>query len=332
MILLAPISWIYGMIIRLLRWFRGLRQLHFDCKVISVGNITVGGTGKTVVVSYIARLLRKEGHRVAIVTRGYGRGSSKAADVKGMGDEPYMLSQQLPDVPVIVDHKRRRGITRAIQEHNADVVILDDGFQQWGIAKDLDIVTIDATNPFDNRHMLPAGRLREPLSALKRADVLMVTKAAEGADTEDLIQFLRRISPAAMILVSEHAPFEASALGEAHRTESLASFKGAPLVAVAAIADPQHFFRMLKGLGLHVVKEFHFPDHHYFTPDDVRVISSAARMKGVKAMVTTEKDAAKLLSVWRDRSLPAMWVVRIGLHIREHEHTFRDRLLRLFAD
>jgi len=156
---LFVLSGIYGLIIKTLLFFSGLNSVRLNCKVISVGNITLGGTGKTSLVALIAECLRAQGHKVAILTRGYkkplGNIDRESKSYQSMGDEPYMLSLKLKDIPVIVDKDRLRSAGRAIKEFARDTVILDDGFQQWRIAKDLDVVTLDAINPWGNQMLIP---------------------------------------------------------------------------------------------------------------------------------------------------------------------------------
>jgi tetraacyldisaccharide 4'-kinase len=204
------LSLIYGLIVRLLVLFYRGRRYRLDCKVISVGNITVGGTGKTSLVEWICRYLKKQGHRVAILSRGYKRETPnlkfQIPNYETMGDEPYMLQMRLEGIPVIVDADRIRAGRRAVNIFKADTVILDDGFQQWRIAKDLEIVTIDATRPFGNGQLLPRGILREPLSSLARADILVLTKTNLSHKTSGIREALYSWSPKASVFESSHEP------------------------------------------------------------------------------------------------------------------------------
>jgi len=204
-------SAIYGLVIRALIFLYRLSPCRLGCKVISVGNITLGGTGKTSLVKVIAGYLQQRGHKVAILTRGYKRKKItnyelRITNYENMGDEPYMLQMSLADIPVIVDSNRVRSANRAISEYGTDTVIFDDGLQQWRIKKDLEIVTIDATNPFGNLHMIPRGILREPLSCLKRADVFVLTKTNLNADLESIKDILNKLNPSGLIIESIHQP------------------------------------------------------------------------------------------------------------------------------
>ncbi len=200
--ILLLFSFIYGLIIRGLIFISSFDLKRFDLRVISIGNITLGGTGKTTLVALIATYLKQQGHKVAILSRGYKRMSSRFSvlgsrpntehrtpNTETMGDEPRMLFENLGDVPVIVDKDRARGAKRAIREYNSDTVILDDGMQQWGIKKDLEIVTIDALNPFGNGQMIPRGILRQPLSSLRQADIFVLTKTNLTEQSESFSDF-----------------------------------------------------------------------------------------------------------------------------------------------
>ena len=240
--ILLLLSFVYGLIIRILIFVSSLDPKCFSLRVISIGNITLGGTGKTTLVEFISRYLKGRGHSLAILTRGYKR---RRQDY--MGDEPRMLSKNLDGVPVIVDKDRERGAKRAIREYNSDTVILDDGMQQWHIRKDLEIVTIDALNPFGNRHMLPRGILRQPLSSLRKADIFVLTKTNLAKDLNKLKAVLSKYNPKGLIIESMHLP---AGFYDIKRPEELLSsdyLKGKKVALFSGIGDPDSFSKLILG-------------------------------------------------------------------------------------
>ncbi|MDD4953476.1 MAG: tetraacyldisaccharide 4'-kinase [Candidatus Omnitrophica bacterium] len=319
------LSIIYGLSVRGAIFFSRIFPCRLGCKVISVGNITVGGTGKTTLVEYIARYLKDSGHKVAILSRGYKR---KSTSSENMGDEPYMLSKNLSDIPVIVNKDRASGALRAIIEYQTDTVILDDGMQQWRLRKDLEIIAIDAVSPFGNRHLLPRGILREPLSGLKRADIFILTKSDLAQNNiEEIKGLLGRVNPRAKIFESIHQPLGFYQIGGKEELFSPRAFTGKPAVIFCAIGDPDSFEKTIKNLGIEVALSFNFPDHHHYGQKDLERITKVAQARNIDLIITTQKDAARL-----DRQLQArILVLRIGIKITKDEDKFRDRLLKLYS-
>lgn len=325
--ILLLLSFIYGLIIRILIFISSLDLKRFDIRVISIGNITVGGTGKTSLVEFISSHLKKRGHSLAVLTRGYKR---KGAD--SMGDEPRMLSRNLGDIPVIVDKNRKRGAKRAIREYNSDTVILDDGMQQWHIRKDLEIVTIDALNPFGNRHMLPRGILRQPLSYLKNADIFVLTKTNLTNNLDKLIPVLNKYNPQALIVESIHNALGFYEMSKPRELFNLGYLKGKEVALLSGIGDPDSFTKLISSLGIRVGMDLRFSDHHNYTLGELEVIAGKVKENGLKVVVTTEKDAARFL----DESLGIfdnlqLLVLRIELKIVKNEELFFSRLLRLYS-
>jgi len=306
-------------------------------KVISVGNITWGGTGKTPLVELLARRLINDGRRVAILTRGYGRSAVAArsktytAGVSGMGDEAYLLLRKLPGVAVIVNSNRLAAARQAQQLYKSDTLILDDGFQQWGVEKDIDIVTIDASNPFGNGHMIPAGILREPPSALRRADIFVLTNADSATNIEALKSRIAAIKPEGLIVLARHAPCGMYMLSDPSKDCSLKLVRGIPVALVSAIGNPGSFRRTVEGLKISVEEEFIFPDHHRYSISDIASISKACLKKGIKAIITTEKDAVKIAPLSAAIIGPDMFVLKISLEIIEHEELFYSRLRSIYS-
>ncbi|MFA5156876.1 MAG: tetraacyldisaccharide 4'-kinase [Candidatus Omnitrophota bacterium] len=329
-IFLYALSLAYGMIIRLLIFFYALRPYQAGCKVISVGNITLGGTGKTPLVEYLAARLKGRGRKIAVVTRGYLS-----------QDEPQMLEANLSNVPVIVDADRRRGIKRGIAEYGVDTVVLDDGFQQWRIKKDLDIVVIDSQNPFGNRQMIPRGILRQPLSSLKSAQVFVLTKTDLAPQIDRLKDFLRGINPGAVITESRHAALGFYELGKKELLAAAAVFKEKPVALLSGIGDPDYFAHSVKGTGIKIGLAFEFPDHYAYSSQDLDKIITACGVEGLDAIVTTEKDAVKLRKLQITNSAaggPAygwhklqIFVLRSELQITKNEQGLLERLFKLYG-
>jgi tetraacyldisaccharide 4'-kinase len=335
-ILLWMLSLIYGLAVRVLIFFYRLKPIRLNCKVISVGNITLGGTGKTALVEFIARYLRSRGHKVAILTRGYKRKITDygltISDYEEMGDEPYMLKANLKGIPVIVDADRGRAANLAIREYGVDTVILDDGFQQWRIAKDLDIVTIDVNNPLGNRRLLPRGILREPVSSLGRADLLVLTKInlSKAQDVEKIKGELNRLSPLGLIIESTHKPVGFYDIASPTELFDAKALRGETVTLFSGIGDPDSFEDLITGLGINIGLSFRFPDHYNYTQEDLDKIIKDSRDKNLDTIITTQKDAARL-SDWRLAT--GDWrilVLRIELAIKD-EQIFYSRLLKPYS-
>jgi tetraacyldisaccharide 4'-kinase len=326
----------YGLVVRLLVLFYQLKPVKLGCKVISVGNITLGGTGKTVLVEAIARYLKLKGHKVAILSRGYGRVPSTQSTqskfrCEALGDEPLMLEQNLKDIPVLVDADRIRAAKRAIRDYKVDTVILDDGFQQWRIKKDLDIVAIDAASGFGNRNMLPRGILREPLSSLKRADVFILTNTDLNPDTRKVKDYLRRINPAALICESIHHPTALYRINKKDELLNLSLLRGKTVALVCAIGNPDSFQNTIAQCGINISLSFRFPDHHRYSHQELENITQEAKKKNIPTLITTEKDAVKLADLATQPLGIDILVLRIAIKLKDHEQEFHNRLLRIYS-
>jgi tetraacyldisaccharide 4'-kinase len=334
-ILLFALSLIYGLLLRVLIFIYSIRPHRLKCKVISVGNITLGGTGKTSLVEFIARYLKKEGHKLAILSRGYKRKITGCGlennDYAAMGDEPQMLKNNLKGTPVLVDTNRIRAANLGIHDYGVDTVILDDGLQQWKIKKDLEIVAIDAGNPFGNRQLLPRGILRQPLSTLGKADIFILTKTDLSADTEGIKNYLKRINPLADIFESMHKPAGFYKLGKSEKLFDADALKGKNVTVFSGIADPFYFENTLKNLKIDIGLSFRFPDHHPYSQKDLTNIAQESRRKNIEAIVTTEKDAVRLDEQALSCSLAAIFVLRIELAITKDEERFYYRLRKLYS-
>ncbi len=289
-------------------WFKTRRLRR---PVVSVGNLTVGGAGKTPLVAAIAGVLRKRGLTPSILTRGYGRRSRKplvvlepaatrSPDPRECGDEPALLARALPEVPIVICADRYRAGCVAEERFGVDLHLLDDGFQHLALARDTDIVVLDTTQEISDRALLPAGRLREPTSALTRANCVILTRLELG-DPAPLEKQVRQINPRAQIF---HSMTKLDHLVDIHsgRIYPPNAFEGEPVLAFCGIGNPKAFFADLRKWGFSVIGEQTFPDHHAYR-DDYSYLSflTARYVKGKKAMaaearafVTTEKDAMNL--------------------------------------
>ncbi len=289
--------------------------------VISIGNLTVGGTGKTPCVEYVARLLREHDLQVAILSRGYGVEA-------GRNDEAMVLEENLPDVPHYQGRDRVAFAAIAIEESESEVLVLDDGFQHRRLARALDIVLIDATDPWAAGYLFPRGGLREPRPNLRRAGLILLTRcdAVEAAVLSDLRATIQRLSPAVPLAQSIHAPLELLA-GEARKP--VEGLRGRPVAAFCGIGNPDAFRRTLIDLGADVRDFRAFPDHHPYSRGDVEELQRWAGEQAPDAwLVTTQKDWVKLrVDELGGRPL---WAVRIGLKITDGQDRF-DQAVRKAA-
>lgn len=299
----------WGVALRVAAYRRGwLKTRRLLRPVVSVGNLSVGGTGKTPLVMFIAERLQHQGWKPGILTRGYARqrgpetillepGAQRAADPRQVGDEPALLARSLPGVPIAVGADRYRAGRLAEERFNVDVHILDDGFQHLALARAVDVVALDVTQEFSDRALLPAGRLREPCSALARAHLVVLTRVELG-DPRLLEGRVLSVNPQAAIFHSRTTlcGFVEAASGAAYPAQSLLD---GPVAAFCGIGNPQGFFADLRLWGFRVVAETPFPDHHVYSAADLRRLTERGRELGAAALVTTEKDVMNLLSTWK---------------------------------
>jgi len=329
------LSLIYKLVVEALIFIYRLKPYRLNCKVISVGNITLGGTGKTSLVALIAKYLKQKGHKVAVLSRGYKRKVTsyklQVTSYKTMGDEPYMLKMNLGDVPVVVDTDRIQAAKLAIRDYGVDTVILDDGLQQWRIKKDLEIVTIDATCPFGNRKLIPRGILREPLSSLKRADVFILTKTNLNPDNQDIKDLLSSINPQSLIVESTHSPLGFYRLREKDEFLRLEALKGEAVTLISGIADPDSFENLIASLGINIGLAFRFPDHHNYSKEELDRVIKNSKDKNIGTIITTEKDAARIRSLQLTAYSLQLLYLRIELKMTKDEQGFYNRLLRLYS-
>ena len=273
------------------------------CFVISVGNITLGGTGKTPLVIKIASKLAENGVPCAVVTRGYGRtnpalqvivsdGRNILAGASEGGDEPLLIAEKTRGVPVIADSDRHRGCLTASGKFNAKVVILDDGFQsRYKLDRELDIVALDASNPFGSGFIFPAGTLREPASSLKEADIVFLSKSNQG-DSAALEKIIKALAPGALVARGAFMPAVFYEFGAERKRVAPEALKGRHAAAFCAIAEPRSFYKTLVDLSPQKVELIDFPDHHRYTEAEMNRVNE--KLACADYAVTTEKDAVKI--------------------------------------
>ncbi len=288
--------------------------------VISVGNVTVGGSGKTPLAEVVVLALRDMGARPALISRGYGRrtrGVRIVADSGGIrlgardgGDEPVLLAERLPGVPVVVGESRYDAGAVAVGTCGAGSLVLDDGFQHRTLRKDLEIVVVSGLDPWGNGRLFPRGSLREPLSALRRAGLVVVTNPPTSTAVSDIARGLRKTGSAATVISGAYHPtsLRRGDHGPAEGPEALA---GRKVLALAGLAAPKGFVTTAARLGAEVVELAEFPDHYWYTTSDLARVAARARETGAEAVLTTEKDWVRLRGMARG-DVP-FWVLSVRL-------------------
>ncbi len=335
--LLTAIAWPYDWAhqLRLRLYTRGWASVkRLPCRVLSVGNLTLGGTGKTPLVEAIAILLRDKGYRVGVLSRGYGGkrresiivvsdGKRCLASPDVAGDEPVLLAEHLPGVPVLVGKDRYMAGVLAAERFGVEVAVLDDGFQHLQLARDLDILVLDAARPFGNGRLFPRGDLRERPSALTRADAVVLTHWESSiAISTSVLPLPHPIPP---LFRSQHEALDLHVLQDG-QTLPLASLKGRRVLAFCGIGTPESFQRILNSVGAAVVGFIPFPDHHPYTRRELEGLGHAAQAHNAEVMVTTEKDG-----IWLRRLLPLawpVWALRIRATIVDQEAAWEACILR----
>jgi tetraacyldisaccharide 4'-kinase len=331
---LIPLSAIYGAVTRtrLAAYRRGLfLTSKLPVPVISVGNMTTGGTGKTPLVEWVCRTLAgagaSEGRKICVLTRGYGRanpetqvvvsnGDELLAGEREAGDEPFLLARNLLGIAAVISNPNRVTAGKwAIENLDAKLFVLDDGFQHLRLARDLNIVTIDATNPWGGGGLLPYGRLREPMSGLSRADCVVITRADQAEDLTSMKQAVQRLVGEAPIFTSRMLTSGIKRVdGEVFDKATLVS---QPVGAFCGVGNPESFFTHLSREGYHVAFTHAFADHHHYKQSELDALVEEAKAHGVSVFMTTAKDAIKLRSF--NMGLPCS-VLEIRISIDEEAH------------
>lgn len=351
---LRVLSGVFGMLVGLrVRLYekRVLRSEYLGCLVVVVGNLTVGGTGKTPVVEIFARNLMARGRKVAILSRGYksrkepglkrlmraithreappprvvSDGNAVLLGPQEAGDEPYMLARNLPGVAVVCDRDRVKAGRYAIQKFGVDTLILDDGYQYLRLKGRMNLCLIDTNNPFGNGALLPRGILREPLRHLSRADYVFLTKATQPGHPE-LEAVVDRYAKGREVITCSHVPKELRTL-DGRRGESLHELQGRRLAAFSGIAAPESFERLLTEAGAELVAVSRFLDHHWFTKRDLERVANEALANGADWIVTTEKDAVRL-DPRAEMPLPVLYL-RLEIAILQGADDFEEAVARI---
>lgn len=317
---LRVLAWFYLMVVMLRNFLYSKRWCkihHVHAVVISVGNITTGGTGKTPLVIWLCNLLQDKGIRCAILTRGYKLKKSRLCD------EPAILTKSCPEAKVVVNPDRAAGALRAIDEFGAETLVMDDGFQHRRLNRDLDIVMIDAMRPFGYGKLLPAGLLREPLVGLKRADAVVITRCdqIDAAELAALQEKIRAANPNLLIAHAVHAPVCVKSVE--HRQMTIELIKEKNVFAFCGIGNPDAFWGTLSKLGLNLVGSRVYNDHYHYTEDSLTDICEEARYLGANIILTTEKDWTKTGLLMPADDMVLAYLV-VGLEFLAGENEIRD--------
>ncbi len=335
-------------------WFESrLGSVHaLGCLVVSVGNLTVGGTGKTPVVELFARELTRRGRKVAVLSRGYksqpvpfmqgladrfralehrhpprivSDGRSLLLDSEMAGDEPFMLASNLKDVMVLVDKDRVKSGLYAIRKFGCDTLLLDDGLQFLRLKERIDVVLVDRESPFANRHLLPRGLLREPPEQLRRADIIFITKC-DGRDLSELREELRRYNKHAEFVECAHKPLHLEEIFT-HEVSPLSFLKDLRVGTLSGIARPESFEDGLRKLGVELIYSRRFADHHRFSESEIAKLFERSKARGARAVITTEKDSVRFPRLGK-RPLP-VYFLRVEIEIIRGHDAFRRCLERM---
>ena len=354
--LLYALSWLFRGGVQTRLWLyrhRFLREHHPACLIISIGNLTVGGTGKTPVVEKFARTLQDRGRRVAILSRGYKSkqppllrrlqrkwlglerrktrvvhdGRRLLLDSRFAGDEPYMLAKSLGDVIVLVDKDRARAALHAIRELQCDTLILDDGMQYLRLKHRLEICLIDAQAPFGNEHLLPRGTLREPPTNLRRASYIFITKTPASGNAA-LIERLRLHNRTAEIVECQHQPLYLQNLYDATDRRPLADLRGKFIAAISGIARPESFEGSLVALGATLEITKSFTDHHRFTDRELQEFAARCSRRDLEFIVTTEKDSVRFPTKIEGLETP-VYYLRVEIEILSGHESWDSLVERL---
>ncbi len=338
-IVLIPFSWLFAVIVRIRNWCYDAGILpvqQVSVPVVSVGNMTTGGTGKTPLIEYLIRTLTEMGKTVAVVSRGYGRstyGTQIVSDGKTLlgnastaGDEPWQIARKFPGVAVIVDEKKVRAAQLA-SRYAVNVILLDDGFQHRALKRDMDIVVLDSTKDVRSMRVLPAGHRREPMSSLKRATMLAFSRCSQPGRTHP--EYSRYTN--APSLCMNAVPKKLISFS-GNQTLQLTGCQGKSCVAFAGIGNPTSFEATLKNIGFTVMEFVEYPDHHRYSESDIAAIGEKVKRLRPDILITTEKDAMRLLPHHKQNgdSLAHLFYLTIEQEIIRGESLLRQSLETLF--
>lgn len=347
--ILRGLSYIYTAVVNIrvfLYRHHLLRSKRFGCLVISIGNLTVGGTGKTPIVEMFAKALISGGRKVAILSRGYKSKINLEKDIQknkritgyprivsngrqvlmnaiASGDESFMLAKEVPGAVVLVDKNRVRAARFAIEKFGADTIVLDDGYQYLPLARQVNIILIDCTNPFGNQRLLPRGILREPIKNLNRSNMFFLTKT-DSMDLYALKKRLNSINSKAEIVECAHRPRYLNDVYSGTKKD-LNWLAGRKIVCMSGIASPKGFEDALTKLGAILVSSHRFPDHHIYTRKEIDKIIQCAQVEKAEALVTTQKDAVRFPQMSQSRDFP-LYYLRVEIEMLSGSKDFYDRI------
>ncbi len=353
---LKALSFLYLAIVQFRLWLyrkRVWRERQLGCLVISIGNLTVGGTGKTPVVEKFARALQSGGRKVAILSRGYksrkppllkrlanrfgsenefvprivSDGKELLLNSRDAGDEPYMLARNLKDVIVLVDRDRVKSGIYAIEKMGCDTLLLDDGLQYLRLKHRLDVVLVDRQAPFGNEHLLPRGTLREPPPNLRRASYIFITKSVPGESNAELISRIRKYNRTAEIIECTHRPQYLQDIETGER-QPLEFLKGRYIGALSAIAQPDSFENALRELGGKIELSRHFADHHRFSEKEIAGFIRRCVNRDVAAILTTEKDFVRFPKLRQKLEIP-IYFLRVEIEILTGQESWQHCVDRI---
>ena len=331
---LLMVSLVYGGAVRLREAFYKnsiLKPKKLPCFVISIGNLTVGGTGKTPMTIYMAKLVKSLGYKVAVISRGYKGGAEKTGGIvsnghtifmepEKAGDEPFMMAAKVKNIPVVVGQNRYKAGWLAIKEFNPDVIVLDDAFQHLNLKRDIDIVLLDCGRPFGNAHLLPRGILREPISALKRGDALVATRFDSAPDyiRQAFMDKIENLAPGRPVFRSFHVPNlyrpingKKSMSGIELQNFAPGLLHGRRVVAFSGLARNNDFRRTVENLKCDLIDFFEFPDHHKYTEMDLQTIIQSSINAQAEFILTTEKDYVRI----SDKTSWPVEIVVVGIKL-----------------
>lgn len=318
--------------------YRRIKRQSLPGFVVSIGNLTVGGTGKTPAACMLAEWALGEGYRVAILSRGYGgRYREKVLEVSDgekvlvgpaqSGDEPYLLARKLQGVPVVISKKRYLAGLLAHKKFNTNFFILDDGFQHLALKRDMDLVLIDASSPFGNGHLLPWGTLREPIGQLKRADVFIITRSGLDSRKYRLLEILKKGYPSKPLFRGDHVP-ERIVFPSENRVCEPEFLSGKRVMGFAGIARPEVFKETLIRLGTDLVFFKSFRDHYSFKSNEIQELLAKKERMNIDYLLTTEKDWVRLEHIAPQNPHMAFLEIRFAL-VSQHDAFFsmiKDRI------
>ncbi|OQX96580.1 tetraacyldisaccharide 4'-kinase [candidate division KSB1 bacterium 4572_119] len=331
-----PLSWIYGFIIRMRNIFydKGVFKVHKieGLEIISIGNISVGGTGKTPITKLFARQLAEVGKKVVILSRGYGRkskgtvvvsdGETILVPVDQAGDEPFLLARGLKNVPVVVEANRYKGALFIQKKFNPDIILLDDGYQHRRLHRNYNICLIDANVGVGKGRLLPAGFLREPIQSLNRADMVCLTRTDQQSGLTSLISKIQKVT-SCPILKSSHSPRELIN-GNSGNKKNLSFIKGKTVLLFSGIARPESFEFLILKLGGKIIHHEKFSDHYQFMLFDLKNIVSKSEKLFADMIITTEKDFVRTLAITND--IPNFYYLPIDIKITEGSSILKNIL------